>query len=122
MHIIRSDHRPIEYFLGITRIDISKTAAAIMDVISNLLISKEIQPYTRFCGLDGTNSTSSEHCGLQRLIKHSSQHAEYINCCNYQLALCSVHLLKEFLSLVSLDAMLLSYHQERSFQRHAACL
>ena len=109
VHIIRSDHRPIEHFLGITHIAISKTAAAIMDVISNLLISKEIQPsYTRFCGLDGTNSMSSEHCGLQRLIKHSSLHAEYINCCNYQLALCSVHLLKEFLSLVSLDAMLLS--------------
>ena len=79
VRIIGSDHRSIEHFLGITRIAISKTAAAIMDIISNFLISKEIQPsYIRFCGLDGTNSMSSERCSLQRLIKHSSLHAEYI--------------------------------------------
>ena len=76
--IIGSDHRPIEHFLGITRIAISKTAGVIMDIISNFLISKEIKPYMRFCGLDGTNSMSSERCGLQCLIKHSSPHAEYI--------------------------------------------
>ena len=35
VRIIGRDHRPIEYFLVITRIIISKTAAAIMDVISN---------------------------------------------------------------------------------------
>ena len=107
VHIIGSDHRPIEHFLGITCIAISKTAAIIMDIISNFLISKEMQPYyIRFCGLDGTNSMSSEHCCLQHLIKHSSSHAEYINCCNHQLALCFFHLLKEFPSLVSLDASL----------------
>ena len=87
VRIIGSDHRPIEHFLGITRIAISKTAAAIMDIISNFLISKQIQPsYIRFCGLHGTNSMSSERCGLQRLIKHSSPNAEYINCHNHQLA------------------------------------
>ena len=49
------------------------------DVISNFLISKGIPPsYMRFCGLDGTDSMSSERCGLHRLIKHSSPHAEYI--------------------------------------------
>ena len=107
VHIIGSDHRPIEHFLGITCIAISKTAAIVMDIISNFLISKEMQPYyIRFCGLDGTNSMSSEHCCLQHLIKHSSSHAEYINCCNHQLALCFFHLLKEFPSLVSLDASL----------------
>ena len=58
--------------------------------------------------MDGTNSMSSELCGLQRLIKHSSPHAEYINCSNHRLALCFVHLIKEFPSLVSLDTMLLS--------------
>ena len=42
--IMGSDHRPIEHFLGITHIAVSKTAAAIMDIISNFLISKEIQP------------------------------------------------------------------------------
>ena len=42
--IMGSDHRPIEHFLGITHIAVSKTAAAIMDITSNLLISKEIQP------------------------------------------------------------------------------
>ena len=73
VRIIGSDHRPIEHFLEITLIAISRTAAAIMDIISKFLISKEIQPsYIRFCGLDGTNSISSERCGLQRLIKHSS--------------------------------------------------
>ena len=35
VRIIGRDHRLIEYFLVITRIIISKTAAAIMDVISN---------------------------------------------------------------------------------------
>ena len=109
VHIIGSDHRPIEHFLGITCIVISKTAAAIMDNIRNFLISKEIQPsYIRFCGLDGTNSMSSEHCDQQCLIKHSSPHAEYISCRNHWLVLCSFHLLKEFPSLVSLDTMLLS--------------
>ena len=44
--IMGSDHRPIEHFLGITHIAVSKTAAAIMDIISNFLISKEIQPYS----------------------------------------------------------------------------
>ena len=106
--IIGRNHRPIEHFLGITHIAISKTAAAIMDITSNFLISKEIQPYIQFCGLDGTNSISSEHGDLQCLIKHSSQHAEYINCCNHWLALCFAHLLKEFPSLISLDTMLLS--------------
>ena len=109
VRIIGSDHRPIEHFLGITCIAISKTAAAIMDIISNFLISKEIQPsYIRFCGLDGTNSMSSERCSLQYLIKHSSLHAEYITCHKHWLTLCFVHLLKEFSSLVSPDTMLLS--------------
>ena len=100
VRITGSDHRPIKHFLGITRIAISKTAAAIMSIISKFLISKEIQPYIRFCDLDGTNSLSSERCGLQRLLKHSSPHAEYINCRNHRLALCFVLLLKEFPSLV----------------------
>ena len=109
MHIIRSDHRPIEHFLGITCIAISKTVAVIMDIISKFLISTEIQPsYIRFYGLDGTYSMSSECCCLQHLFKHSLLHAEYIKCCNHWLALCFIHLLKEFPSLVSLDTMLLS--------------
>ena len=108
VRIIGSDHRPIKHFLGISCIAISKTAAGIIDIISNSLISKEIQPsYTRFCGLDRTNYMSSECCGLEHLIKHSSPHAEYINCRNRQLPLCFVHLLKEFPSLASLDTILL---------------
>ena len=108
MCIIGRNHRPIEHFLGITHIAISKTAAAIMDITSNFLISKEIQPYIQFCGLDGTNSISSERSGLQCLIKHSSPHAEYINYRNHRLPLCAAHLLKEFPSLISCDTMLLS--------------
>ena len=108
MRIIGSDHRSIEHFLGITCIAISRTAVDIMDIISNFLISNEIQPsYIRLCGLDGTNPISNKRCGLQRLIKHSSPHGEYINCSNHQLALCFVHLLEEFPSLVPLDTMLL---------------
>ena len=57
--------------------------------------------------MDEVNSVSSERCGLQRLIKDSLPHAEYINCRNHRLALCFVHLLKEFPSLASLDTMLL---------------
>ena len=56
-------------FLGITRTAILKTAGTIMDIISKFLISKEIQPYLRFCGLNRTNSVSSERRGLQHLIK-----------------------------------------------------
>ena len=79
-----------------------------MDIISKLLISKEIQPsYIRFCGLDGSNSMSSERCGLQRLIKYYSPYAEYINWCNHRLVLRFVHLLKDFPALLSLDTMLL---------------
>ena len=101
--------RIIECFLGITRVGTSKTAAAIMEIIETFLQSKEIESsYIRFCGLDGTNSMSSERCGLQRLIRHSSPHSQYINCRNHRLALCFVHLLKEFPRLMALDAMLLS--------------
>ena len=41
VHIIGSNQRPIEHFLGITRIAISKTAAAIMDIISKFLFQKK---------------------------------------------------------------------------------
>ena len=58
--------------------------------------------------MDGTNSMSNERCSLQCLIKHSSPHAEYINCRNHWLALCFVPLLKEFPSQIPLDTMLLS--------------
>ena len=55
VHIIGSNHRPIEHVLGITRIAISKTAA--VDIISNFLISKEMQP--SYIRLDGTSSMRS---------------------------------------------------------------
>ena len=71
VRIIGSNHRPIEHFLGITHIAISKTAAAIMDITNNFLILKEVQPfYVRFCGLDGTNSISSERCGLHNALSN----------------------------------------------------
>ena len=55
VHIIGSNHTPIEHVLGITRIAISKTAA--VDIISNFLISKEMQP--SYIRLDGTSSMQS---------------------------------------------------------------
>ena len=88
VRIIGCDNKPTECFLGITRVGTSKTAAAIMEIIETFLQSKEIEcSYIRFCGLDGTNSVSSERCGLQRLIRHSSPHSQYINCRNHHLAL-----------------------------------
>ena len=104
VRIIGSDNKPIERFLGITRVGTSKTAAAIMEIIETFLQSKEIVcSYIRFCCLDGTNSMSSERCGLQRLIRHSSPHSQYINCKNHRLALFCT-----FPHLMTLDAMLLS--------------
>ena len=80
-----------------------------MEIVVTFLQSKKIEcSYIGFCGLDGTNSMSSERCGLQRLIRHSSLHSQYINCRNHRLALCFVHLLKEFPHLMACDAMLLS--------------
>lgn len=109
VRIIGNDYKPIERFLGITRVGTSKTAAAIMEIIKTFLESKDIDcSFIRFCGLDGTNSMSGERGGLQRLIRHSSPHAQYINCRNHRLALCFVHLLKEFPALTALDSMLLS--------------
>ena len=78
-----------------------------MDIISKFLISKEIQPYLRFCGLNRTNSVSSERRDLQHLIKYSLPYAEYTNCHNHLVALGFVHLLKEFPSLVLFGTMLL---------------
>ena len=88
VHIIVSDNRAIERFLGVTCVGISKTAAAIMDIISIFVKSKEIKPsYKGFCGLGETNFISSKHCGLPCQIRHYFLHVQRINCCNHRLVL-----------------------------------
>ena len=49
---------------------------------------------------------SGERKGLQRQIRHISPFAVYMNCHNYRLALCLVHLLKSYSELESLDKLL----------------
>ena len=73
-----------------------------------LLNSKAINnSQIRFTGLNGTNARSGERKELQRLI-HNSLHSLYLNCCNHQLALCLVHLLKYYPKLSELDGLLIS--------------
>ena len=58
--------------------------------------------------MDGTNCMSGVQNGLQRRIQHVSPYAFYINCGNHRLALCLVHLLKEYTDLSAVDILLLS--------------
>ena len=62
----------------------------------------------RFSGLDGTNAMSGDKKGLQRRIRHVSPFAIYMNCRTHRLALCLVHLLKQYKELESVDVLLLS--------------
>ena len=50
---------------------------------------------------------SGEQKGLQRLIRHTAPHSQYLNCRNHRLALCLVHLIPHYQKL-ELDGVLLS--------------
>ena len=50
---------------------------------------------------------SGEQKGLQRLIRHTAPHSQYLNCRNHRLALCLVHLIPCYQKL-QLDGVLLS--------------
>lgn len=89
-----SDNQPVERFLGMVKLTTSKKAIDLHDTIQALIQSKHLDnSYLRFSGLDGTNAMSSERNGLQRLLRHTSPHAQYLNCRNHGLALCLVHLI-----------------------------
>ena len=57
----------------------------------------------RSSGLDGTNTMSGKEIGMQRKIQHVSPYALYINYRNHILALCLVHLIKEYPDLYAVD-------------------
>jgi hypothetical protein len=100
---------PVEKFLGIVKLTVSKKAIDLHETIMQLLTEKGIDSgFIRFSGLDGTNAMSGERKGLQRLIRHTSPHSMYINCRNHRLALCLVHLIPKYPKLKELDALLIS--------------
>ena len=46
-----------------------------------LLTENDIdKSFIRFSGLDGTNAMHEGHKGLQKLLRHSSNHSLYLNC------------------------------------------
>ena len=51
---------------------------------------------------------SGEEKGLQRLIRHTAPHSQYLNCRNHILALCLVNLIPRYRKLLELDRVLLS--------------
>ena len=102
-------NKPEERFLGMVKLTTSKKAADLHDVIMELIKSKGLDPSKiRFSGLDGTNAMSGERKGLQRLIRHTAPHSQYLNCKNHRLALCLVHLIPLYQKLIELDGLLIS--------------
>ena len=100
---------PKEEFICVHKLGASKTSEAIMIEIEEMFVEKHInKSFIRFSGLDGTNCMSGVQNGLQRRIQHISPYAFYINCRNHRLALCLVHLLKEYVDLSAVDILLLS--------------
>ena len=91
------------------KVSTSKTTEALMLELEEMFSNKHIdKTLIRFSGLDGTNAMSGTQNGLQRRIQHVSPYAFYMNCRNHRLALCLVHLLKEYTDREAVDALLLS--------------
>ena len=104
-----SENKPVERFLGMVKLTTSKKAIYLHETILNLLQSKHLdKTFIRFSGLDGTNAMSGERKGLQRLLRHTAPHAQYLNCRNHRLALCLVHLMSRHKKLLELDGLLIS--------------
>ena len=77
-------------------------------IIKHLELQNLDSSCIRFSGLDGTIAMSGEQKGLQRLIRHTAPHSQYLNCRNHRLALCLVHLIRRYRKLLELDGVLLS--------------
>ena len=77
-------------------------------IIKHLELQNLDSSCIRFSGLDGTNAMSGEQKGLQRLIRHTAPHSQYLNCRNHRLALCLVHLIPCYRKLLELDGVLFS--------------
>ena len=93
------------YFVSLG--EVSSTASDIvMEGIVNTLKARDIDiKKVRLSCLDGTNSMSGIHNGLQRRLRNHAPHAIYINYCCHQLALCFKHLFEEFPWLQSIDSL-----------------
>ena len=90
-------HCPVEKLLGITQVVHSKTAADLVEIINNFFIEKGIDiSKINFTGLDGMSTMSSGKVRLLQCLQHFSPYSIYLNCRNHQLALCLVHLVKQF--------------------------
>ncbi|XP_061179464.1 uncharacterized protein LOC133188092 [Saccostrea echinata] len=103
-----SDGEIATHFLGFVNLT-KGTAEAIMEAIKSFLLAKNIDmAKIRFIALDGCNTMSGEHKGLQRRIRHESPFALFVNCRNHRLALCLVHLIKRYPVLQEIDSTLLA--------------
>ena len=103
------DNKAVERFSGIVKLTTSKKAVDLHEIIMKGLESKNLDSSCiRFSGLDGTNAMSGEEKGLQRLIRHTAPHSQYLNCRNHILALCLVNLIPRYRKLLELDRVLLS--------------
>ena len=104
-----STNSPKEEFVCIRKLGTSKASEALMKELEQMFEEKHIaKENIRFSSLDGTNAMSGQQKGLQRHIQHVSPFALYLNCRNYRLALCLVHLMKEYKYLGSIDILLLA--------------
>ena len=104
-----TSHKVQERFLGVVKLAKSKKAEDLHDIIMKLLEAKGLDSsLIRFSGLDGTNAMSGERKGLQRLIRHTSPYAQYLNYKNHRLALRLVHLIPKYQKLTELDGLLIS--------------
>ena len=73
------DKKSVERFLGIVELTTSRKAADLQEVILRHLESKNLDSLCiRFSGLDGTNAMSGEQIGLQRLVRHTVPHSQYL--------------------------------------------
>ena len=104
-----TSHKVQERFLGVVKLAKSKKAEDLHDIIMKLLEAKGLDSsLIRFSGLDGTNAMSGERKGLQWLIRHASPYAQYLNCKNYRLVLCLVHLIPKYQKMTELVSLLIS--------------
>lgn len=98
----------MEHYLGMVHVE-QTTAKSLMEALSSFLLAKGIDiKKVVFIAFDGCNTMSGVNKGVQRLFRHRSVYALYINCRNHKLALCFKHLFKQYPLLEETDATLVS--------------
>ena len=81
------DNKLVGRFLGIVKLTTSKKAVDLHEIMIKHPESKNLDSLCiRFSGLDVTNAMSGEQKGLQRLIRHTAPHSQYLNCRNHRLS------------------------------------